>query len=136
MFFGQALEELKVSFVSSHNSFVVEIFSLISQTISVMLQKVIPELKWVRGEPLSQDHWMEMFRLLKMPKGTTLEKLTFGAIVQAADEIIANAKAIKVRPYMWFSWGDCLWPWPFTVWTLSGNMKESIYFLYHLSLLR
>ena len=55
-----------------------------------------------------------MFRLLKLPRGTTLEKLTFGYIIKVADEIIANADAIKViyllpysevfttRPYMKF----------------------------------
>ena len=56
----------------------------------------MPVLKWVRGEPLSQDHWLELFRLLKMPKGTTLEKLNFGHILAAADNIIANADAVKV----------------------------------------
>ena len=57
----------------------------------------MPVLKWVRGEPLSQDHWMELFRLLKMPKGTTLEKLNFGHILAASDHIIANADTLKVR---------------------------------------
>ena len=52
-------------------------------------------LKWVRGEPLSQDHWMELFRLLHMPKGTTLEKLNFGHVLNASDEIIRNADALK-----------------------------------------
>ncbi|KAK3801155.1 hypothetical protein RRG08_006872 [Elysia crispata] len=71
-------------------------------TMTVKIQKdietyknVLPVLKWVRGEPLSQDHWMEMFRLLHMPRGTTLEKLTFGQILAASDNIIANADAIK-----------------------------------------
>ncbi len=53
-------------------------------------------LKWVRGEPLSQDHWLDMFRLLGLPKGTTLEKLTFGDIISVADAIVINAAAIKV----------------------------------------
>lgn len=59
-------------------------------------QNVLPVLKWVRGEPLSQDHWMELFRMLHMPKGTTLEKLTFGQILASADHIIANATQLKV----------------------------------------
>ena len=50
----------------------------------------------MRGEQLSPDHWLDMFRLLKLPKGTTLEKLVFGDIIKVADEIIANADAIKV----------------------------------------
>ncbi|CAL1541204.1 unnamed protein product [Lymnaea stagnalis] len=71
-------------------------------TMTVKIQKdietyknVLPVLKWVRGEPLSQDHWMEMFRLLQMPRGTTLEKLTFGNILAVSDNIIRNADAIK-----------------------------------------
>ena len=53
-------------------------------------------LKYVRGEQLSADHWLDMFRLLKLPKGTTLEKLTFGDIIKVTDEIIGNAAEIKV----------------------------------------
>ena len=53
----------------------------------------------MRGEQLSPDHWLDMFRLLKLPRGTTLEKLTFGDIIKVADEIIANADAIKVFYY-------------------------------------
>ncbi len=53
-------------------------------------------LKWVRGEHLSQDHWIDMFRLIGLPKGTTLEKLTFGDIISVSDAIGENASAIKV----------------------------------------
>ena len=35
--------------------------------------------------------------MLKMPRGTTLEKLTFGHVLAASDEIIRNADALKVR---------------------------------------
>ena len=73
-------------------------------TMTVKIQKdidkyknVLPVLKWVRGEPLSQDHWMELFRLLHMPRGTTLEKLNFGHVLNASDEIIRNADALKVK---------------------------------------
>ncbi|OWF37256.1 Cytoplasmic dynein 2 heavy chain 1 [Mizuhopecten yessoensis] len=71
-------------------------------TMTVKLQKdiekyknVLPVLKWVRGEPLSQDHWMELFQMLGMPRGTTLEKLNFGTVLGASDAIIANADAVK-----------------------------------------
>ena len=64
--------------------------------ISFVDQNVLPVLKWVRGEPLSQDHWMELFRMLNMPKGTTLEKLNFGHVLTASDEIIRQADALKV----------------------------------------
>ena len=50
----------------------------------------------MRGDPLSADHWLELFRLLKMPKGTTLEKLTFGSILDSADEIAAKRDELKV----------------------------------------
>ncbi|KAK7096855.1 hypothetical protein V1264_003902 [Littorina saxatilis] len=60
-----------------------------------MYKNVLPVLKWVRGEPLSQDHWAELFRMLKMPRGTTLDKLTFGHILASSDEIIKNASALK-----------------------------------------
>lgn len=60
------------------------------------VQNVVPLLKYVRGEALSPDHWLELFRLLKMPKGTILEKLTFGDVLESADQIIAHADALKV----------------------------------------
>ncbi|EDO38992.1 predicted protein [Nematostella vectensis] len=70
--------------------------------MTVRLQKdvekyknVVPLLKYVRGEALSQDHWLELFRLLKMPKGTTLEKLTFGSVLESADQIVTHADVLK-----------------------------------------
>ena len=56
----------------------------------------MPVLKWVRGEPLSQDHWLELFRLIGLPRTMTLEKLTFGDILGVAGAIIINAEALKV----------------------------------------
>ena len=32
-----------------------------------------------------------------MPRGTILEKLTFGDVLEGADQIIAHADALKVR---------------------------------------
>ena len=61
-----------------------------------VFQSVLPSLKWVRGEPLSQDHWAELFRMLGMPRGMTLEKLTFGHVLESANAIIKNAAALKV----------------------------------------
>ena len=60
-------------------------------------QNVVPLLKYVRGEALSPDHWLELFRLLKMPKGTILDKLTFGDVLESADQIIINADTLKVN---------------------------------------
>lgn len=52
-------------------------------------------LKYVRGEALSPEHWLDLFRLMKLPRGTTLEKLTFGDILKSRNEIIKNSEAIK-----------------------------------------
>ena len=42
--------------------------------------------------------------MLKMPRGMTLEKLTFGHVLAASDEIIRNAAALKVGFVHW----DCV----------------------------
>lgn len=62
-------------------------------------QLVIPVLKWVRGEPLSQDNWVELFCMIGLPKSMTLEKLTFGDLIAHSDAIISNADALKVRGF-------------------------------------
>jgi len=54
------------------------------------VQAVVPLLKYVRGEVLSEEHWHELFTMLHMPRGTTLEKLTFGDILAAGDAIIGR----------------------------------------------
>ncbi|XP_053312461.1 cytoplasmic dynein 2 heavy chain 1 isoform X2 [Spea bombifrons] len=71
-------------------------------TMSVKLQRdidryknVVPVLKYVRGEHLSPDHWLDLFRLLGLPKGTTLEKLLFGDLLKVADVIISKASELK-----------------------------------------
>lgn len=62
----------------------------------VFSQMVVPVLKYVRGEHLSQDHWLDLFRLLGLPKGTTLEKLLFGDLLKVSDMIISKASDLKV----------------------------------------
>ncbi|KAK6729947.1 hypothetical protein RB195_006787 [Necator americanus] len=52
-------------------------------------------LKFCRGEVLSADHWLEMFRLLHLPRGTILEKLTFGDLVAVAPTVVANVEELK-----------------------------------------
>lgn len=61
------------------------------------LQEFFPVLKWVRGEPLSPENWIELFRIVKLPPATTLEKLTFGDLLAVADEISKNVTVLKVR---------------------------------------
>lgn len=57
---------------------------------------MLPVLKYVRGEHLSQEHWLNMFRLLGLPRGTTLEKLTFGDLLSVASTIGEKALELKV----------------------------------------
>ncbi|XP_058887125.1 cytoplasmic dynein 2 heavy chain 1-like [Acipenser ruthenus] len=56
---------------------------------------VVPVLKYVRGEHLSQDHWLDLFRIVGLPRGTTLEKLVFGDLLRVADTIVAKATELK-----------------------------------------
>lgn len=44
---------------------------------------------------LSADHWLEMFRLLQLPKGTTIEKLKFGDLLLVGHSITANVDQLK-----------------------------------------
>ncbi|XP_068612804.1 cytoplasmic dynein 2 heavy chain 1 isoform X2 [Brachionichthys hirsutus] len=58
-------------------------------------KNMIPVLKYVRGEHLSQDHWLDMFHLLGLPKGTTLERLTFNDLLGVANAIVEKAMELK-----------------------------------------
>jgi dynein heavy chain 2 len=48
----------------------------------------------VKGEVLSAEHWHELFRMLSLPRGTTLEKLSFGDVLSVADAILANSQGL------------------------------------------
>uniref|UniRef100_A0A158Q7Q4 Cytoplasmic dynein 2 heavy chain 1 n=1 Tax=Elaeophora elaphi TaxID=1147741 RepID=A0A158Q7Q4_9BILA len=70
--------------------------------ITVRLRKEIDQfkemsagLKYCRGEILSSDHWLMLFRILGMPKGTTLEHLRFGDFLNVHKMIIENLEALK-----------------------------------------
>uniref|UniRef100_A0A0N4ZU30 Cytoplasmic dynein 2 heavy chain 1 n=1 Tax=Parastrongyloides trichosuri TaxID=131310 RepID=A0A0N4ZU30_PARTI len=52
-------------------------------------------LKYLRGEVLSVEHWLEIFRLLSFPKGTSLEKLKFIDLINAKE--IVNEKIDDLR---------------------------------------
>ena len=56
---------------------------------------IVPLFKWIRGEALSPDHWLELFRILKLPRGTMLERLTFGDLLKARQEIADHAEQLK-----------------------------------------
>lgn len=57
---------------------------------------ILPLLKYVRGDHLSPDHWLDLFRLLGLPRGTTLEGLLFGDLLKVTDAIIEKAMELKV----------------------------------------
>ncbi|KAI6195343.1 Cytoplasmic dynein 2 heavy chain 1 [Aphelenchoides besseyi] len=52
-------------------------------------------LKFCRGESLSQNHWTEFFRLVHLPRGISLEQLTFGDLVSVRQHVIANVDQLK-----------------------------------------
>ncbi|XP_073719558.1 cytoplasmic dynein 2 heavy chain 1 [Misgurnus anguillicaudatus] len=71
-------------------------------SMSVKLQKevdrfkaVVPVLKYVRGEHLSQEHWLDLFRLISLPRGTTLERLRFRDLLAVADNIVEKSLELK-----------------------------------------
>lgn len=55
----------------------------------------MPVLKWVRGDALSPDHWLELFRLIGLPRGTKLEQLTFGDLLSVSRSIVEHTEALK-----------------------------------------
>ncbi|VDN17047.1 unnamed protein product [Gongylonema pulchrum] len=58
-------------------------------------QEMSTALKYCRGEALSSEHWLELFRLLGMPKGTTLERLHFGDLLNVHKAISENLEELK-----------------------------------------
>lgn len=60
------------------------------------MEAALPLLKYVGGEILSLDHWQELFRMLEMPRDTTMEQLTFGDVLGASDIIVQRAQDLKV----------------------------------------
>lgn len=39
---------------------------------------------------------MDLYRMLKMPRSKTVERMTFGDILGTADQIVANSDGLKV----------------------------------------
>ncbi|XP_059035365.1 cytoplasmic dynein 2 heavy chain 1 isoform X5 [Mustela lutreola] len=76
--------------VEEHSAMTVKLQSEVDR-----YRTVIPILKYVRGEHLSPDHWLDLFRLLGLPRGTSLEKLLFGDLLRVADMIVAKASDLK-----------------------------------------
>ncbi|CAK9088100.1 Cytoplasmic dynein 2 heavy chain 1 (Dynein heavy chain isotype 1B) [Durusdinium trenchii] len=59
------------------------------------LRKAIPALKFMRGEPFKEEHWNTLFKKLGMPKGTSLQSLTFGHFVDVIDVVADNLQFAK-----------------------------------------
>ena len=58
-------------------------------------QKALPVLKYLRGDVFGADHWVEFFRIVGFDSTTSIDKLTFGQLVGAAEQIVKNEEAIK-----------------------------------------
>ncbi|CAH8846367.1 unnamed protein product [Trichobilharzia szidati] len=58
-------------------------------------QDLIPVLKWLKGDHLTKDHWLELFRLIGLPKGIKLESLLFGDLLQVGTNITNQCDALK-----------------------------------------
>ncbi|TRY83670.1 hypothetical protein DNTS_027964 [Danionella cerebrum] len=71
-------------------------------SISIKLQQevdifkaMVPVLKYVRGEHLSQEHWLDLFRIISLPRGTTLETLRFRDLLRVNQNITDKALELK-----------------------------------------
>lgn len=58
-------------------------------------QGALPVLKYLRGDVFGPDHWVEFFRVVGFDATTSIDKLTFGQLVGAAEQIVQNEEAIK-----------------------------------------
>ena len=58
-----------------------------------------------------------------MPRGTILEKLTFGDVLESADQIIAHADALKVRTIFCFL---VMWCTRFHALSFNGRLVDSV----------
>ncbi|CAM1329611.1 Uncharacterised protein at_DN1743, partial [Pycnogonum litorale] len=58
-------------------------------------QDVLPLLKFCRGDMFSQQHWIEMYRLIGLPSSIPVEKLTLSDFLSVKEAIVVNAEAIK-----------------------------------------
>ncbi|KAI8824969.1 dynein heavy chain and region D6 of dynein motor-domain-containing protein [Fimicolochytrium jonesii] len=58
-------------------------------------RETIPVLKFLRGDSWTTEHWAELFRMLALPRGTTLSELTFGHILAAQGMVLEKINEIK-----------------------------------------
>uniref|UniRef100_A0AC35UGK5 Cytoplasmic dynein 2 heavy chain 1 n=1 Tax=Rhabditophanes sp. KR3021 TaxID=114890 RepID=A0AC35UGK5_9BILA len=60
-----------------------------------LLKEMCLSLKFLRGEVLSVDHWLEIFRLLSIPKGMTLDKLKFNDLILVKEAIVDKTDELR-----------------------------------------
>ena len=49
----------------------------------------------MRGEPYKEEHWAELFNRLKMPKGVSIQTLTFQHFLDSIDLVAKNGRYAK-----------------------------------------
>ena len=59
------------------------------------MEAALPLLKYVNKEFLSLDHWQELFLMLKLPRDTTVQQLTFGEVLGASDLMVQKAQDLR-----------------------------------------
>ena len=76
-----------------------------SQPIDAMVNHILKDLdkyrnhatniKFLRGDNWTGEHWGELFRLVSIPKGVTLSDLTFGHFLEAYEAVASKINEIK-----------------------------------------
>ena len=52
-------------------------------------------LKWCRGDNFTTEHWLDLFRLIQLPRGTSIDQVTLGMLLESADHIQLELESIK-----------------------------------------
>ena len=55
----------------------------------------IPALKLCRGDNFTTEHWIDLFRLTEIPRGTSIDNLTMGALLAASELLQPNLDEMK-----------------------------------------
>ncbi|OUC49685.1 ATPase family protein [Trichinella nativa] len=58
-------------------------------------RELIPVLKYCTGESFSEDHWIELMRLMKFPTLMKHEHLTFGHFLSSTSVLVQNVSRLK-----------------------------------------
>jgi hypothetical protein len=72
-------------FINNKYLFIFKFIQLISHLISIIMYSIC----------FFPFRRLEMFRLLGLPRGTSLEKLTFGQLLGAQPKVMANLEKLK-----------------------------------------